>query len=86
MSFSPRNGESVLKNAKQYFLSMSAMFQSPQWGKCSKVLCGTRRVYGNECFSPRNGESVLKPAEIVWHFRAHGFSPRNGESVLKLDI
>ena len=37
LSFSPRNGESVLKVLMLVFRNSEELFQSPQWGKCSKV-------------------------------------------------
>ena len=60
------------------------MFQSPQWGKCSKVVENFGKLPMRMSFSPRNGESVLKNMISELNPIIKRFSPRNGESVLKL--
>ena len=63
--FSPRNGESVLKEWAKISENEYDWFQSPQWGKCSKGNEENVTVQELWCFSPRNGESVLKIAADV---------------------
>ena len=86
--FSPRNGESVLKDKSPKTAKDTGSF-SPRNGESvlkSSLLSSYRRLL--QCFSPRNGESVLK----IWRKKMPNrgkytcFSPRNGESVLKFDI
>ena len=62
------------------------MFQSPQWGKCSKGFYLNISILIEDSFSPRNGESVLKNIQRAFDNMFKSFSPRNGESVLKVSI
>ena len=59
-SFSPLNGEVILKGAAVLHCGKEVQFQSPQWGSNSK---GNDEKY-NRClcvgFSPLNGEVILK--------------------------
>ena len=59
MSFSPRNGEVILKFLIGPITVFIYEFQSPQWGSNSKVLMKLVNLV-SICFSPRNGEVILK--------------------------
>ena len=62
-SFSPRNGEVILKWQSTGPLTMDTMFQSPQWGSNSKA--GQYAILGQPSgFSPRNGEVILKQKNL----------------------
>ena len=85
LSFSPRNGEVILKLLGEYVIKESKVFQSPQWGSNSKVACAADEQEFKYRFSPRNGEVILKMEKTIcqWSYEIC-FSPRNGEVILKL--
>ena len=60
------------------------MFQSPQWGKCSKASVEAIKA-GKESFqSPQWGKCSKVNIMLSFDYSTKGFSPRNGESVLKM--
>ena len=64
-SFSPRNGEIILKERMRLLSISLDAFQSPQWGDNSK---GGKPIQEavTKRFSPRNGEIILKARAKRW--------------------
>ena len=58
LSFSPRDGEAILKKDLLQIGEKLYEFQSPQWGDNSKARMKTHGIYAWG-FSPRNGEIIL---------------------------
>ena len=82
-SFSPRNGEVILKLKNNILRYMALRFQSPQWGSNSKGSADEMYVMDFPGFSPRNGEVILKKIFKGSNSSLCSFSPRNGEVILK---
>ena len=60
-SFSPHNGEVILKAKEMSDLLIELHeFQSPQWGDNSKAVITWSDTKQPKGFSPRNGEVILK--------------------------
>ena len=60
-SFSPHNGEVILKAKEMSDLLIELHeFQSPQWGDNSKAVITWSDTKQPKGFSPRNGEIILK--------------------------
>ena len=83
LSFSPRNGEVILKECAGHMQHRLPSFQSPQWGSNSKAGVTWTVHHGSESFSPRNGEVILKLGVDPEQKDLFCFSPRNGEVILK---
>ena len=86
-SFSPRNGEIILKVTTATLSDPPlTMFQSPQWGDNSKGEDSLFEIWLYRFQSPQWGDNSK---ECVNGFLLHlwdGFSPRNGEIILKVDF
>ena len=84
-SFSPRNGEIILKPHNITLTHLHLLFQSPQWGNNSKEALLYPSAHTKTFQSPQWGNNSKAVGFCVLNWDA-SFSPRNGEIILKVDF
>ena len=82
MTFSPRNGEIILKSYIRTMTGATIPFQSPQWGDNSKGKAARLCISAANFQSPQWGDNS-KGHNYNFLYKIQPFSPRNGEIILK---